>query len=106
MWRQWEMSILLIRQDLVPMVIGYLLVMATPRDRPAQLLPDPGRIRAGARPGRSAASQSATGRAAGARGSRAVRPRPGWPTLVRYVVGAAIGECLVLMADVITDRRA
>ncbi len=81
----------LIRQDLVPMLTGYLLVMAVlgiglrrlyrPAARPGRA---PGR--AGEQPGRPRAS---------------TKSRRGWPALIRRVTGTAVGGYLLLMAVVI-----
>src|SRR5258707_487004 len=81
----------LIRQDLVPMLTGYLLAMAALRIRP----PPPYRPRA------------TPGQAPGRAGEQPGRPRAptesrrGWPALIRRVTRTAVAGYLFLMAVVI-----
>jgi hypothetical protein len=94
---------LLIRQDLVPMLSSYLVVM-TALGLALLRLQKP-RAAAGqrARPGQRAtpgqpASQPDAGRltAPAVTGSRG-----GWPALIRYMVGTAVGGYLLLSAVVV-----
>lgn len=87
------MSSLLIRQDLVPIVSGYVLVMAA---LAAGLLLI---RRSGARAadqGRRA-TRSDAARAAPGPG----RPGPGWPRLIRHVAATAAGGYALLMIIVL-----
>jgi hypothetical protein len=114
------MSSSLIRQDLGPMVVGYLLVMGSlaiglrivqrsgkadavtdgkrragqPNPAPASTsLPAPARAPAPDRPAPE------TGRVtARARLRAIVRPEPGWRRLAIYCLGTAVGGYLLLMA--------
>ncbi len=81
----------LIRQDLVPMVTGYLLVMATLGIGLRRL------YRPGARPGQA---PSQAGEQPG-RPRAPTESRGGWPALIRHVIGTAAGGYLLLMAVVI-----
>jgi hypothetical protein len=82
------MSASLIRQDVLPVGVGYLLVMGT-------LGTGLWLIR---RPGDAATDRRdrEAGAAAGTAG-----PRAGWPRLIRRYLGTAIGGYLLLMAVVI-----
>jgi len=123
------MSSSLIRQDLVPIVIGYALLMGAlalglhlvrrsapesgtaeaRRPEPAHR-PGPGGPRARALVPAPAPAQDAAPTDPGAapaasparRGLRAViRPGPGWPRLILHYLGTAVGGYLVLMIVII-----
>jgi hypothetical protein len=93
------MSSSLIRQDLGPMVVGYLLVMGSLAiglrivQRSATSVPAPTRAPTPDRPDQE------TGRVtARARLRAIVRPEPGWRRLAVYSLGTAVGGYLLLMA--------
>jgi len=119
------MSSSLIRQDLVPIVIGYALLMGAlalglhlvrrsapesgtaeaRRPEPAHR-PGPGGPRARALAPVPEAALTDPGAAPAAsparRGLRAViRPGPGWPRLILHYLGTAVGGYLVLMIVII-----
>jgi uncharacterized protein DUF6256 len=81
----------LIRQDLVPMVTGYLLVMAALGIGLRRL------HRPGARSGQ--AQRQADAYEGWPRAS--IGSRRGWPALIRHVIGTAAGGYVLLMAVVI-----
>jgi hypothetical protein len=107
------MSSLLIRQDLVPIVVGYVLVMgalaaglrilrrsasgsgAAGTRRPA-VAPGPGRTSA-PQPGRQTAAASRAWQNLRAR----TRPGPGWPRLISHLAATAAGGYVMLVAVVI-----
>jgi Family of unknown function (DUF6256) len=91
------MSSALLRQDFVPMVAGYLIIMATLALglRLARRSPVRPGSRGAAEPRRPAGAAEA-GRPAGARVSAA-----GWWRLARRVAGTMVGGYLLLMAVVI-----
>jgi hypothetical protein len=123
------MSSSLIRQDLVPIVIGYVLLMgalalglrivrrsapesgtAPARHPEPAHRPGPGGPRARALAPAPAPAQEAALTGPGAapaasparRGLRAViRPGPGWPRLILHYLGTALGGYLVLMIVII-----
>ena len=78
------MSSLLIRQDLAPVVVGYLLIMGTLAvglrmlRRPASAAYRPRQVPGALR-----------------------RPGPGWPRLIARLLGTAVGGYLTLMAVVV-----
>ncbi len=82
---------LAIRQALIPMLVGYLLVMATLGLGLRRLR----QAKAGERPERSLTA----GRPEGNR--PAAGSRSGWAALARHVTGTAVGGYLLLMAVVI-----
>jgi hypothetical protein len=105
------MSSLLIRQDLVPLVAGYVLVMGA-LAAGLRILRRPasgsgaGTRRPAAAPGPARTSALQLGRDAAA--SRAwqnlrarTRPGPGWPRLIIHLAATAAGGYLVLVAVVI-----
>jgi ABC-type Fe3+ transport system permease subunit len=79
----------LIRQDLVPMVAGYLVIMTVlgmglrRRQRPRAPVSD----------GTGVSDETGARDGTGARG--------GWPALIRYMIGTAVGGYLVLSAVVV-----
>ena len=81
----------LIRQALVPMLAGYLVIMATLGFGLHRL----SRPKAGDRPERGLAAEQPAGPRA------AVASRRGWLLLARQVAGTAVGGYLLLMAVVI-----
>jgi hypothetical protein len=117
------MSSSLIRQDLGPMVVGYLLVMGSlaiglrivQRSGKAAAVTDPERRAGQPDPAPVSASVPApartptpdrpdpeTGRVTGRARLRAiVRPEPGWRRLAIYSLGTAVGGYLLLMAVLI-----
>jgi len=119
------MSSSLIRQDLVPVIVGYALVMgalaiglrlsrrsAREPGATAERRPEPARRPWPAGPSApalaSAPEASPAGPAAAAaatparRGLRAViRPGPGWPRLILHYLATAVGGYLVLMGVII-----
>jgi hypothetical protein len=111
------MSSSLIRQDVLPVGVGYLLVMGALAiglrlirrqhgdAAAASSRPDPeGGAAAGSRDREAGAAAGSVGQqadvAAGPAGTTA-GPRPGWPRLARHYAGTAIGGYLLLMAVVI-----
>jgi len=92
-------SSLLIRQDLVPMIIGYALIM--------------GSLAAGLRLARRSASASGAADAGGPAGQPrpgarnrhslrvADRLKPGWPRLTAHYLATAVGGYLLLMIIII-----
>jgi Family of unknown function (DUF6256) len=107
------MSSLLIRQDLVPIVAGYVLVMGALAvgllilRRPASGSGAAGTRRPAAAPGPAHASALQPHRSAAA-ASRArqnlrarTRPGPGWPRLIIHLAATVAGGYLMLMAVVI-----
>jgi Family of unknown function (DUF6256) len=108
------MSSSLIRQDLVPMVVGYALIMgglavglrilrrhpAPERSTARQPAPVPGPA-----PGREASLAGpppAPAASPARRGLRAViRPGPGWPRLILHYLGTAVGGYLLLVIIII-----
>jgi Family of unknown function (DUF6256) len=92
-------SSLLIRQDLVPMIIGYALIMGSLAAG----------LRLARRPG--SAAQAADDRGSAGRPGLAARPRPGlrvaarlkpgWPQLIVHYLGTAVGGYLLLMIIII-----
>jgi Family of unknown function (DUF6256) len=95
------MSSLLIREDLIPVLVGYLLVMGAlavglrilRRDGPAGT----GRDSPAGDPGPAAAAEPGPP-GAGAAGETA---RPSWPRLIRHLLTTAVGGYLVLMAVIV-----
>jgi Family of unknown function (DUF6256) len=112
------MSSSLIRQDLVPMVAGYVLIMGTlaiglrlvrrsaSRDGTAAAgQPNSQQVSAAA-PGPVPAPTAAATVAAGTANGRArlrsiVRPGPGWRRLALHSLGTAVGGYLLLMVVII-----
>jgi hypothetical protein len=92
------MSSSLIRQDLGPMVVGYLLVMGSLAiglrivQRSGKATPTPTPDRPDAETGQVTAR---------ARLRAIVRPEPGWRRLAIYSLGTAVGGYLLLMAVII-----
>jgi hypothetical protein len=85
----------LIRHDVLPVGIGYLLLMAALGAGLRLARRRPGDASAtGARPGPEAAPAARPAATAAA-------PRPGWLRLARHYAGTAIGGYLLLMAVVI-----
>lgn len=107
------MSSLLIRQDLVPIAAGYVLVMGALAAglgilrRPASGSGAAGTRRPAAAPGLAHASGLQPGRGAAAASGgwqnlRArIRPGPGWPRLIIHLAVTAAGGYLMLVAVVI-----
>jgi hypothetical protein len=91
----------LIRQDLVPMVAGYLVIMTVlgiglrRLQRPRAPVSDGTGVsdETGARDGMGVRDGTGARDDTGARG--------GWPALIRYMIGTAVGGYLVLSAVVV-----
>jgi len=79
----------LIRQDLVPMVAGYLVIMTVLGIGLRRLQ----RPRAPVSDGTGVSDETGARDGTGARG--------GWPALIRYMIGTAVGGYLVLSAVVV-----
>jgi hypothetical protein len=89
------LSSLLVRQDLVPMVVGYVLIMGT---LAAGLL----MLRRSGRTASAGGAGQGPGTNASPAGSSAVAPsRQGWLRLIRHVINSEVGGYLVLMVAVI-----
>lgn len=104
------MSSSLIRQDVLPVGVGYLLVMGALGTGLWLIRRRPGDAAAGSGQDREAAAAVGSGdreaaAAAGPAGTigtaRTIGPAPGWGRLIRYYLGTAIGGYLLLMAVVI-----
>jgi Family of unknown function (DUF6256) len=103
------MSSSLIRQDLIPIVIGYALIMGAlaiglrlvrrsgpERGAEGARLPEAELAGSKAAPGGTPAASPAH------RGLRAViRPGPGWPRLILHYLATAVGGYLILMIIII-----
>jgi hypothetical protein len=113
------MSSLLVREDLIPMVVGYLLVMGALAVGLRLLRRDAARAaRGGAavepspapavEPGAPAAVKPGADAAVAPSADAAVQPgagdetaSPSWPRLIRHLLTTAIGGYLVLMAVIV-----
>jgi hypothetical protein len=117
------MSSSLIRQDLVPMIVGYVLIMGAlaiglrlsrrqaPRPGPGTAVPAraAGQLRQAGRAGPGGAPAAGPGqqelvagrRPGPGRLSLTARMKPGWPRLAVHYLGTALGGYLLLMAVII-----
>jgi hypothetical protein len=80
-------SATLIREDIGPMVVGYMLVM--------------GALAAGLRLLRRSAAPSSPGRPGPRRLRGVIRPEPGWARLTAHCIATAVGGYLLLMIIII-----
>ncbi len=105
------MSALLIRQDLIPTLVGYVLIMGVLAVGLGLVAHSPPGSEAGATAASATAPASASARQPPAGAAIADRgepepgagphPRPGWGRLIIHVVATAVGGYLMLMAIVV-----